>query len=323
MFAVLVPANIHVPPGSDPLDGTSARGSSCHPVCAAAGFSRLDDGHISSADICWHRPRIATALRQGAFVRARCVGFVRIRQHPDAVVDCVLGGYRAASCIHAKDKTVKRIILILLAALVMVGGFLIAMFAVESRDASNAQSTAKQNASSLLREHSPMAGDRDARVTIVEFFDPACGTCRAFHPIVKGILRDNPGKVNLVVRYLPLHPGSTDVVKILEAARLQGKFWETLEAGYASQGSWAINHHAYPDLFWKSVASVGLDPDRVSRDMQSAAVEQNIQQDTEDGRLLGVDKTPGFFVNGKPLAEFGHMQLLHLVSEALEREYGD
>ena len=126
----------------------------------------------------------------------------------------------------------------------------------------------------------------------------------------------------LVVRYLPLHPGSVDVVKILEAARLQGKFWEALEAAYATQGKWAINHQAYPDLFWTSIAGVGLDAEQVSKDMQSAAVAQNIQQDTEDARELGVDKTPGFFVNGKPLVEFGQMQLLQLVSEALEREYG-
>jgi protein-disulfide isomerase len=217
---------------------------------------------------------------------------------------------------------VKRNILILVAATVMVGGFIIAMLAVDSRDKSHAQSTVKSNVSSLVREHSPMAGNRDARVTIVEFFDPACGTCRAFHPIVKNILRDNPGKVNLVVRYLPLHPGSVDVVKILEAARLQGKFWEALEAAYATQAKWAINHQAHPELFWKNISGIGLDPEQVSRDMQSPVVSRNIQQDTEDGRMLGVDKTPGFFVNGKPLVEFGHKQLLQLVTEALEQEYG-
>ena len=215
-----------------------------------------------------------------------------------------------------------RNILVLVAAAALVGGFIIAMLAIESRDMSNAQSSANLNASSLVREHSPTAGNENARVTIVEFFDPACGTCRAFHPIVKDILRANPGKVKLVVRYLPLHPGSGDVVKILEAARLQGKFWEALEAAYATQGKWAINHQAYPDMFWQSIASIGLDPEQASRDIQSPAVSQNIQQDTEDARMLGVDKTPGFFVNGKPLIEFGHMQLLQLVSEALASEYG-
>jgi protein-disulfide isomerase len=202
-----------------------------------------------------------------------------------------------------------------------VGAFVIAMFVLENRKTGNVESTAKMNTSSLVRDHSPRAGNGDARVTIVEFFDPACGTCRAFHPIVKGILRDNPGKVNLVVRYLPLHTGSEDVVKILEAARLQGKFWEALEAAYATQGKWAINHQANPELFWRSISSVGLDPEQVSRDMQSPTVSQNVRQDTEDAKTLGVSKTPGFFVNGKPLIEFGQMQLLQMVNEALEREY--
>ena len=216
----------------------------------------------------------------------------------------------------------KRNIVVLVSAVVLVGAFIIAMFVLENRETSVVESTAKMNTSSLVRDHSPKAGNGDARVTIVEFFDPACGTCRAFHPFVKGILSDNPGKVNLVVRYLPLHSGSEDVVKILEAARLQGKFWEALEAAYATQGKWAINHQAYPELFWRSISSVGLDSEQVSRDMQSPAVAQNIQQDIDDGRRLGVSKTPGFFVNGKPLVKFGQMQLIQLVNEALEREYG-
>ena len=215
----------------------------------------------------------------------------------------------------------KRNVVVLVSAVVLVGAFVIAMFVLENRKTGNVESTAKMNTSSLVRDHSPKAGNGDARVTIVEFFDPACGTCRAFHPIVKGILRDNPGKVNLVVRYLPLHSGSEDVVKILEAARLQGKFWEALEAAYATQGKWAINHQANPELFWRSISSIGLDPEQVSRDMQSPTVSQNIRQDTEDAKTLGVSKTPGFFVNGKPLIEFGQMQLLQMVNEALEREY--
>ena len=216
----------------------------------------------------------------------------------------------------------KRNIIVIASAVVLVGAFIIAMLVLESRETGNVESTAEMNASSLVRDHSPVAGNGDARVTIVEFFDPACGTCRVFHPIVKGILRDNPGKVNLVVRYLPLHTGSEDVVKILEAARLQGKFWETLEAAYATQGKWAINHQAHPQLFWRNISNVGLDPEQVSRDMQSAVVSQNVQQDIEDAKRLGVNKTPGFFVNGKPLIEFGQIQLLQLVNEAVEREYG-
>ena len=45
----------------------------------------------------------------------------------------------------------------------------------------------------LVRPHSPIMGRADAPVTIVEFFDPACETCRAFYPIVKKIMAEHPG----------------------------------------------------------------------------------------------------------------------------------
>ena len=217
----------------------------------------------------------------------------------------------------------KRNLVVIAVAALLVGAFAIGMYLLERQDRGEATQVATANAASLVREHSPTIGADDARVTIVEFFDPACGTCAAFHPIVKDMLRSNPGKLRLVVRYMPLHPGSVDVVRILEAARLNGKFWEALEAGYASPRAWAINHEAHPQLFWQSISAVGLDAEQVSRDMQSPDVMRNIEQDVLDGRQLGVDKTPGFFVNGRPLAPFGEAPLRQLVNDAIAEAYGD
>lgn len=216
----------------------------------------------------------------------------------------------------------KKFILIPVAAAFLVAAFALATHAVKSRQAAEAEDLAEQSGAAMIRDHSPRMGSAEARVTIVEFFDPACGTCRAFHPIVKDMLRDHPGRISLVMRYAPLHPGSDEVVRVLEAARLQGRFWETLEVAYEKQNQWAIQHVANPDLFWQAVAPVGLDPKRVSADMRSAAVTRNIQADIDDGQALGVDKTPGFFVNGQPLVEFGERQLRDLVRSELERQYG-
>ena len=63
----------------------------------------------------------------------------------------------------------------------------------------------------------------------MEFFDPSCEACRAFYPIVKSLVNSSFGQVRLVVRYAPLHQGSDTAVKILEAAREQGKYWQALE----------------------------------------------------------------------------------------------
>ena len=72
-----------------------------------------------------------------------------------------------------------------------------------------------------VRPHSPVIGQADAAVTIVEFFDPSCEACRAFYPIVKNILAQYPEDVRLVLRYAAFHEGSDQAVGILEAARKQ------------------------------------------------------------------------------------------------------
>ena len=86
-------------------------------------------------------------------------------------------------------------------------------------------------AETLIRSYSPIIGPEEAPVTIVEFFDPACEACRAFHPIVKDILAEHDGDVRVVLRYTPFHgEASEQAIRVLEAARMQGVFEPVLEA---------------------------------------------------------------------------------------------
>lgn len=175
------------------------------------------------------------------------------------------------------------------------------------------------NSEALVRAHSPVFGNPAAKVTLVEFFDPACETCRAFYPVVKGIVNASFGEVRLVVRYAPLHQGSDTAIKILEAARLQGKYWEALEKTLASQPQWAAHHNPQPELIWDLIAGLGLDLAKARSDANSPAIDQLLRQDVTDMRALKVDKTPGFFVNGTPLREFGEAQLKALVEQEIKK----
>ena len=101
-------------------------------------------------------------------------------------------------------------------------------------------------AEALIRSYSPILGPEEAPVTIVEFFDPACEACRAFHPIVKDILAEYDGAVRVVLRYTPFHgEGSEQAIRVLEAARMQGIFEPVLEALLEYQPRWAS--HGAPD----------------------------------------------------------------------------
>jgi len=165
--------------------------------------------------------------------------------------------------------------------------------------------------------HSQSLGRADAPVQIVEFFDPACGTCAQFYPLVKKIVTENRDDIRLTVRYAPFHPGSDQVVKVIEASRKQGKFWPAVEALLASQPGWVQNHRANPELIWPYLERAGLDVAQLKVDMQAPEVAQAIAQDVADANTVGVAATPEFFVNGRPLPSFGFEQLRALVDEEL------
>ncbi|NCF80135.1 MAG: thioredoxin domain-containing protein, partial [Proteobacteria bacterium] len=101
----------------------------------------------------------------------------------------------------------KKQYLVPLAGVLLVAVFVAAAYLYSQQQAEEMNELALSNASMLIRDYSPRAGNPDARVTIVEFFDPACGTCKAFHPLVKKLMAANPDKVNLVLRYATFHPG--------------------------------------------------------------------------------------------------------------------
>lgn len=208
-----------------------------------------------------------------------------------------------------------------MAAAVLLIIFAIAAAIYSQQKGAQLSEMAQQNASYLVRDHSPTIGNKDAKVTIVEFFDPACETCKAFHPFVKKLMAAHPGKIKLVMRYTPLHQGSDYVIAMLEAARMQNKFWETLEAAYNSQPVWASHHNPQPDKLWMQLGSVGLDLKQARADMQSQTIINRIKQDMADARQLQVTKTPGFFVNGKPLVRFGYEQLKQLVESEVRNYY--
>ncbi|HCY84635.1 MAG TPA: disulfide bond formation protein DsbA [Desulfobacteraceae bacterium] len=164
-------------------------------------------------------------------------------------------------------------------------------------------------------------GNPDARVTIVEFMDPACETCAAFSPFIKKIMAANPDKIKLVIRYAPFHHGADIFVKMLEAAGNQDKYWETLAAMFRSQSAWASHADPRPERIWEFLPAVGLDINQLKTDMNDPEFARRIKQDMADADTLKVRKTPGFFVNGRPLEPFGRQPLLHLIQEELEKNY--
>lgn len=215
----------------------------------------------------------------------------------------------------------KKQYLIPVTAIFLILLFLLGAYLYQGQRTEKLGFLAREQAEIFVRPHSPTLGSAEAKVYLLEFMDPACETCAAFSPFVKKLMADNPGRIRLVLRYAPFHDGADYFVKILEAARKQEKYWQTLEIMYQSQPYWASHHNPQPELIWRFLPMAGLDLERLRADMNNPEIQRIIEQDLADAATLEVTKTPGFFVNGKPLLTFGYQQLQQLVESEIAAQY--
>jgi protein-disulfide isomerase len=210
--------------------------------------------------------------------------------------------------------TPKKLVLATVALLLLI--FFGASHFYKRHQAQEAVRLASVHSAHLMRADAPMLGADNPKVVIVEFFDPACATCQAFYAPVKHLLDEYPGKIKLVLRWAPFQVGSEHIVALLEAAGLQGKLWPVLDALMETQDAWKPQHEAVLELAWQHLDGLGLDLDRLRRDMADPEVVRRLAQDHAAVEHLQIDTTPTFYVNGQPLPGFGFGVLKQAVEVA-------
>lgn len=179
----------------------------------------------------------------------------------------------------------------------------------------------------LIRPDSYKLGNEDAKIKVVEFLDPECEACAAFHPIMKKILKNYDDKTQYVVRYMPLHPNSLTAATFLEAAGEQGKYWEAMDLVFQKQPEWGTKHGPaaanapkvdITALFKKYATELQLDMDKMDKAFTDKSFTEKIERDKKDGTSLRVQRTPTIFVNGKKLASLSEPALNYMIDEALK-----
>ncbi|MGO9454942.1 MAG: thioredoxin domain-containing protein [Candidatus Binataceae bacterium] len=143
----------------------------------------------------------------------------------------------------------------------------------------------------------PSVGPANAPVTIIEFSDFQCPFCKRVEPTLKEVREKYGDNVRLVyMDYpLPMHNHALDAAKAGRCAAEQGKFWPFHDAMFADQSK-----ESPADL--KAIAkNLGLDTGKFDTCLDQAKYEAGVQSDLEQGRQLGIDGTPAFFINGRML----------------------
>lgn len=150
-------------------------------------------------------------------------------------------------------------------------------------------------------------GPAHAPVTIVEYGDFECPTCKQAAPSLKLLLSRFPEQVRLVFRHFPVeevHPHALSAAEASEVAAQQGKFWQMHDLLFANQLHLKSNQlHHYAE-------QLNLDMARYTAEMDDEIYRQRIREHIDSGRRSGVRGTPGIFLNGQIFDVSSGMQSL-------------
>lgn len=172
----------------------------------------------------------------------------------------------------------------------------------------------------LIRPDSPRQGPVDAPITLVEFLDPECEACAVLHPLIKRLLGTYEGKIQLVIRYFPLHSNSLLASRVTEAAGVQGKYWEMQELLFTHRSEWAEQGTLQTERFVGYAEGLGLDMVRFNTDLNNHAFTEMVIRDSQDGVKLGIPGTPTLFMNGRmvPAEGLQYETLVALIEAELD-----
>jgi protein-disulfide isomerase len=145
---------------------------------------------------------------------------------------------------------------------------------------------------------SKIRGNEKAPVTIVEFSDFQCPYCSKLQPTLKQVLDAYPDKVRLVFKDFPLsfHKQAMNAARASHAAGEQGKYWEMHDLVFENYNKLT------EDMFKEFAEKLKLDITKFTADYKSNKYDNQIQQDMNLGKSIGVSGTPTLFLNGKRMS---------------------
>ncbi|MEM4326910.1 MAG: thioredoxin domain-containing protein [Candidatus Diapherotrites archaeon] len=147
-----------------------------------------------------------------------------------------------------------------------------------------------------LKDDDAMKGQKDAKVTIIEFSDFQCPFCKRFYDnAYKQIVKDyiETGKANIVFRDFPLnsiHPQAQKAAEAAECAGDFGKFWEMHDKLFENQTTLST------DNYKKWAQELGIDKTKFDECLDKGKYAQEVNKDLQDGANIGITGTPSFVI---------------------------
>jgi protein-disulfide isomerase len=163
-------------------------------------------------------------------------------------------------------------------------------------------------------------GPASATVTLIEYGDFECPTCKEAHGAVKILLREFGKRLRFVYRHFPdteAHPHAEKAAEAAEAVGAQGHFWPFYDLLFENQD------HLKEKSLRQYADQVGADLIRYDHEMQGRIYLQRVQENSAGARRLDILAMPTFFVNGQLVdVSFGLERLDTAIAAALQANPG-
>ncbi len=146
-----------------------------------------------------------------------------------------------------------------------------------------------------INENDHLLGSITSSISLIEYGDYQCTTCKLFIPIIKRLQKEIGSSLCYAYRHFPLkkiHSYAQEAAIAAEAASLQNKFWEMHELLFSKQ------LEMEPHLFVSLAEQLNLDCEKFKNDCTSPQIIKEIEEEFKKGVLSGVNLTPCFYING-------------------------
>jgi protein-disulfide isomerase len=172
----------------------------------------------------------------------------------------------------------------------------------------------------VAAEDSPRKGETTAPIQIVEFSDFQCPYCSDAAAVVRQVQEKYGDKVSVVYRHypLPMHPQAHRAAQASQCANDQGGFWKFHDSLFAEQKAWT------DEDFEKYAKAADIKVKDFKKCMETNTHAATVDEDMEDGRMVGMNGTPGFYINGivlsgaRPIEDF--VQVIDAELARLEKD---
>jgi protein-disulfide isomerase len=188
--------------------------------------------------------------------------------------------------------------------------------AKQAAEENAAKSALVQHIDQLLKAKSPIGGNPNGDVTLVEFFDYNCPYCRKAGPIVAEAIAADKG-LRIVYKEWPiLGPGSEFAARAALAAHAQGKYEAFHQALMTSSSS--VDETSTIEV----AKALGLDVERLKRDMEDEAINSELSQNYTLAEKLRITGTPAFVIGEKIIHGYADLATLQQAIAGARKKSG-